>query len=57
MAVKNVYPFVKDDPVLKEYLPTDEMDEGRYPNKEWFWGILCTVIPEYANAFIDKVLA
>lgn len=32
------------------------MNEGRFPNKEWFWSICYTVIPEWTSAYKKQVL-
>jgi len=48
LAVANVWPHVKENTLLKKYLPHDEMEEGRFPDRDWFWKILCTVLPKYS---------
>ena len=50
-SVKNVWPLVKSSRELTQYLPSDEMNEGRYPNKDWFWGIAYTIIPVWTKAY------
>jgi hypothetical protein len=32
-AVKNIWHLIKEDSILKEYLPYKEMAEGRHPDK------------------------
>ena len=43
---------------MRSYLPIDEMDTKRYPDKKWFWGIAFTTIPtwawKYHNAVLDQ---
>ena len=47
---------MKDSVLLRKYMPDDEMDAGRYPDRDWFWNTLCTVLPKYSKKFIDKVV-
>ena len=54
-SVKNVWPLVSNHAGLCEYLPDDEMNEGRYPDKLFFWGICYTVIPEWSKSYTDAV--
>ena len=56
LAVKNVWPMVKDAPGLRDYLPSDEMEHGRFPDKIFFWGILFSVHSSWANEFHLSVL-
>ena len=55
--MKNVWHLVKHNAHLNQYLPTNEMNEGRFPDKEFFWGIAFTVLPTWANLYTSKVLA
>jgi hypothetical protein len=32
-AIKNIWKFIENDLVFQEYLPWEEMKEGRYPDK------------------------
>ena len=32
------------------------MNEGRFPNKEWFWGIAYTIIPDWCDTYKSEVL-
>ena len=41
---------------IQKYLPIDEMDEGRYPNKKYFWGVVFTVEPEWATKYYKAVV-
>ena len=50
-TVKNVWYMVKDDPLLCEYLPSEEMNIGRHPDKEFFWGVIFTIRPKWAHEF------
>ena len=33
------------------------MNEERFPDKEFFWGIVNTIIPEWTQAYTEKVVA
>jgi len=33
-----------------------EMSVGRFPNKEFFWGVAFTVIPHWARTYHQRVL-
>ena len=46
-AVKNVWPQVRNDPLLAKYMPTEEMDLGRCPDRRWFWVVLSTLRHDY----------
>ena len=32
-AIKNIWKYIENDLVFQEYLPWEEMKEGRYPDK------------------------
>ena len=32
-------------------MPDNEMDLGKYPNREWFWQLAFTIIPEWADSY------
>ena len=55
-AVKHVWPMVKHNKVIIEYLPHDEMNEGRYPDKYFFWGVAFTVLPTWSQSYYKAVL-
>ena len=55
-AVKNVWPQIKFNKLIREYLPYQEMLQGRFPDKEFFWGVLFTVVPTWANAYYKAVI-
>lgn len=55
-AVRNVWPLVKNNTTLSEYLPTEEMRYGRYVDKVFFRGVAFTVIPNWADAYYDAVV-
>ena len=55
-AVKNVWPLVKHKEKLRQYLPVEEMDEGIYPDRIWFWGLCFTLLPFWANSYYEAVI-
>ena len=32
------------------------MDEGEYPDREFFWGFCFTITPVWANEYYDRVI-
>ena len=53
-AVKNCWPLVKSDTNFRSYMPTDDMDNGRYVDREFFWGVAFYVIPSWAPSYQKK---
>ena len=43
LSVKNLYEDALKDPVLAKYLPTKEQLSNKLPEREFFFGILCTL--------------
>lgn len=41
LAVKNIWPIVRENPDLMEYFP--DLKEGDYPEKEFLYGVLGTI--------------
>ena len=39
--------LVRADPDIVEYMPDLEMDEGRMPDRKWFWNTLATLRPDW----------
>ena len=37
-------------------MPVEEIEEGLYPDRLWFWGVCFTVLPFWANAYYEAVL-
>ena len=54
-AVKNVWHLVRNAEEIQEYMPLDEMRLGRFPDKQWFWGVCFTLIPAWARSYDKKV--
>ena len=38
------------------YLPAEEMDEGFHPDREFFWGVCFTQLPQWSNEYYDRVI-
>ena len=43
ISVKNLYPDAMQDPVLSRYLPTKEQLSNKLPERDFFFGVLCTL--------------
>jgi hypothetical protein len=43
LSVKNMYDDAMGDPDLSKYLPTREQMSGKLPERDFFFGILCTL--------------
>ena len=41
------------DEVLQMYLPNQEQMSGRLPEKDFFYGVLCTLRKQYMSDIID----
>ena len=54
-AISNVWPQVSHHERLRKYMPTDEMDQQRWPDREFFWNVLFTILPEWAEAYVTAV--
>ena len=55
-AIKNVWPLVRTNAKLRKFLPAEEYDLGRFSDRYFFWGVLCTIQSEYAEAYIDDAM-
>ena len=47
LSVKNLYEDAMRDPVLAKYLPTKERLSNKLPEREFFFGVLCTLRKKY----------
>ena len=54
LSVKNLYNDAMGDPLLAKYLPTKEQLSGKFPEREFFFGILCTLKQEYMKEIIAE---
>ena len=52
ISVKNLYDDALKDEVLKKYLTTPEQLSGRLPEREFFFGLLCTLRNQYMKDII-----
>ena len=53
LSVKNCYPtVVKNRPEVLEYLPDPYGKEQRLPEREFFWTVMWTLLPEDTAEFI-----
>jgi hypothetical protein len=43
ISVKNLYDDAMKDELLRKYLPTQEQLSGRLPEREFFFGVICTL--------------
>ena len=53
-APKNVWHQVRGDPGLVAYLPDEEMDLGRWPDRRFFWGVLSTLRRAWVEQYVDE---
>ena len=51
-AICNVWDQVKTCDHLTKFMPTDEIELKRYPDRKFFWGLALTVLPKWSNAYI-----
>ena len=56
-AVKRAWPLVRDDPLIVAYLPDEELDLERWPDRRFFWGIVYTIRPEWVEDYISQCIA
>ena len=54
LSVKNLYNDAMGDPLLSKYLPTKEQLSGKLPEREFFFGVLCTLKQEYMKEIIAE---
>jgi hypothetical protein len=53
LSVKNLYEDAMKDLVLTKYLPTKEQLSNKLPEREFFFGILCTLRKQYMKDIIQ----
>ncbi len=53
LSVKNLYDDAMKDELIKDYLPELEMNSNRFPEREFFFGILNSLRPEYVKKIIE----
>jgi hypothetical protein len=37
-------------------MPDKSMDRDKFPDREWFWGVLSTVLPDWAETYRQAVV-
>ena len=52
ISVKNLYDDAMKDEVLVKYLPTKEQLSGKLPEREFFFGLMCTLRNQYMKDII-----
>lgn len=52
ISVKNLYDDAMADDLLSKYLPSKEQLSGRLPERDFFFGILCTLRNQYMKDII-----
>ena len=52
LSVKNLYKDALKDNALRSYLPEEEEDSNRQPERDFFFGIVGTVKPDYLTKII-----
>ena len=52
LSVKNLYEDAMKDAVLSKYLPSKEQLSNSLPEREFFFGVLCTLRKQYMKDII-----
>ena len=55
-AVKNAYPLIRTNKDIRRRMPTRERAKGKYPDRDWFWGLCFTCKPHWAHVYYKKVM-
>ena len=45
---------MRDDAEVVEYLPDEEMDLDRMPDRRFFWGVLATLRRDYVEEYVNR---
>ena len=56
LSVKHIFDRMSDDTEFMRYFDTERVDKGKYPERNFFWGILLTTKRELAETMINEVL-
>jgi hypothetical protein len=54
ISVKNLYDDAINDPVLKNYLPSKQQLSNKLPERDFFFGIMCTLKQQYMKDIITE---
>lgn len=52
ISVTNLYDDAMSDPDVSRYLPTKKQLSNKLPERNFFFGILATIKPDYINEII-----
>lgn len=52
ISVKNLYDDAMRDPVLSKYLPSKEQLSNKLPERDFFFGVMCTLKKQYMQDII-----
>jgi len=52
ISVKNLYDDAMRDPALAKYLPSKEQLSNKLPERDFFFGVLCTLKMQYMQDII-----
>ena len=47
---------MRDDPEVRQYFPDEEMDLERWPDREFFLGVLSTLRREWVEAYVSDAV-
>ena len=54
-AVCNIWPQVKHDQNLRQYVPDKDFDNSKYCDRTWVWNLIFTLCPRWAQEYCAKV--
>lgn len=54
LSVKNLYEDAMKDPVLSKYLPSKEQLSNGFPERDFFFGVMCTLRKQYMKDIIEE---
>ena len=54
ISVKNMYEDALKDELLMKYLPSKEQLSGRLPERDFFFGVLCTLRNQYMKDIVAE---
>jgi hypothetical protein len=54
ISVKNLYPDAIQDPLLASYLPSKEQLSNKLPERNFFFGVMCTLRRQYMVDIIKQ---
>ena len=52
LSVKNLYDDAMQDPLLSRYLPSKDYCSWKFPERDFFFGVLCTLKLQYMKDII-----